>query len=97
LQYALANPAIEDSLLSGMTSTLLYIVDVALSMGTAPAKRDLAVAIYGGGPSSATLTNAIKDYEHIDLQYFDPAQNPTPTSYRLYGLTLSVPQCASSA
>jgi hypothetical protein len=52
--------------------------------------RDLVVAIYGGGPSSATLANAIKYYEHIDLQYFDSAQNLTPTSYRLYGFASSV-------
>jgi salicylate hydroxylase len=65
-----------------MASTLLHIVDLALSVGRATAKRDLIVAIYGGGPSCAILANAIKHYKHIDLQYVDPAQNPTPTSYR---------------
>ncbi|KAH8731623.1 hypothetical protein GQ44DRAFT_699006 [Phaeosphaeriaceae sp. PMI808] len=40
--------------------------------------RDLVIAIYGGGPASATLALALKDYKHIDLQYFDPALNRTP-------------------
>lgn len=66
----------------GVASTLHYIVILALSVGTASAKRDLFVAMYRGGPSSATLANAIKDYVHIDLQYFDTAQILTPTSYR---------------
>lgn len=30
---------------------------------------------------------ALKDVEHINLQYFDPALNLTPTSFRLFGFS----------
>lgn len=65
-------------------------ITVAISATQSVVARDLVVAIYGGGAASATLANAIKDYEHIDLQYFDPALNLTPTSFRLYGFAPSV-------
>lgn len=73
-----------------MSYKIIHVAVLALSVTITAAKRDLVVAIYGGGPASATLANAIKDYKHIDLQYFDPAQNLTPTSYRLYGFAPSV-------
>lgn len=38
----------------------------------------LIVAIYGGGVTCATLSQALKDQIHLDVQYFDP--NPDPTS-----------------
>ncbi|KAL6704600.1 hypothetical protein ACN47E_008110 [Coniothyrium glycines] len=63
---------------------------ITLSCATLGATRDLVVAIYGGGAASATFAHAIKDYSHIDLQYFDPALNLTPTSFRLYGFAPSV-------
>ncbi|KAH7080858.1 hypothetical protein FB567DRAFT_581998 [Paraphoma chrysanthemicola] len=75
-----------------MNHRLMHVAVAALFVALTSAKRDLVVAIYGGGPASATLANAIKDYEHIDLQYFDPAQNLTPTSFRLYGFSPSVHQ-----
>ena len=37
--------------------------------------------------ASATLAQALKGYEHINLQYYDPALNLTPTSFRLLGLS----------
>ncbi|KAF2230546.1 hypothetical protein EV356DRAFT_453610 [Viridothelium virens] len=48
---------------------------------------ELTVAIYGGGVASATLAQALKGYDHINLQYYDPALNLTPTSFRLLGLS----------
>ncbi|PNS21565.1 Protein STB3 [Sphaceloma murrayae] len=46
----------------------------------------LDVVIYGGGITSGTLNHALKDYDHINVQYFDPALNLTPSSYRLMGI-----------
>lgn len=45
-------------------------------------ERDLVVAIYGGGVASATLAQALKGYPHLDVQYYDPALNLTPSSFR---------------
>jgi len=47
--------------------------------------RELVVAIYGGGLASATLAQALKGYSKLDVQYFDPALDLTPTSFRLFG------------
>lgn len=47
--------------------------------------RQLVVAIYGGGATSAVLAQALKDSSHINLQYFDPALDLTPPSFRSYG------------
>jgi salicylate hydroxylase len=47
--------------------------------------RELVVAIYGGGLASATLAQALKGYSNLDVQYFDPALDLTPTSFRLFG------------
>lgn len=55
-----------------------------------PAIAELTVAIYGGGVASATLAQALKSYDHINVQYFDPALNLTPTSFRLLGLSPKV-------
>lgn len=51
------------------------------------AKAELTVAIYGGGVASATLAQALKGYDHINVQYYDPNLNLTPTSFRLLGLS----------
>ena len=48
---------------------------------------EITVAIYGGGVASATLAQALKGYDHINVQYYDPALNLTPTSFRLLGLS----------
>ena len=53
----------------------------------ASAVAELTVAIYGGGVASATLAQALKDQEHLNVQYYDPALNLTPTSFRLLGLS----------
>jgi salicylate hydroxylase len=37
--------------------------------------------------ASATLAQALKGYDHIKVEYFDPALNLTPTSFRLLGLS----------
>jgi salicylate hydroxylase len=47
--------------------------------------RELVIAIYGGGLASATLAQALKGYSNLDVQYFDPALDLTPTSFRLFG------------
>nr|AIW00664.1 Hydroxylase [Shiraia sp. slf14] len=46
----------------------------------------LIVAIYGGGVTCATLSQALKDQIHLDVQYFDP--NPDPTSVTVPFLSL---------
>lgn len=46
----------------------------------------LDVVIYGGGITSGTLNYALKDYDHVNVQYFDPNENLTPSSYRLMGI-----------
>ena len=51
------------------------------------AAAELKVAIYGGGVASATLAQALKNYDHISVEYYDPALNLTPTSFRLLGLS----------
>ena len=51
------------------------------------AVAELTVAIYGGGAASATLAQALKDQENLNVQYYDPALNLTPTSFRLLGLS----------
>lgn len=48
---------------------------------------EITVAIYGGGVASATLAQSLKNYDHINVQYFDPNLNLTPTSFRLLGLS----------
>lgn len=71
-----------------MPSLYLALVVISSSIIIASARiaeRDLIVAIYGGGTASATLSQALKDYAHIDVQYFDPSLNLTPTSFRLLG------------
>lgn len=47
--------------------------------------RELVVAIYGGGLASATLAQALKGSSNLGVQYFDPALDLTPTSFRLFG------------
>ncbi|KAG8630180.1 hypothetical protein KVT40_001799 [Elsinoe batatas] len=46
----------------------------------------LDVVIYGGGITSGTLAYALKDYDHINVQYYDPNVNLYPSSYRLMGI-----------
>ena len=53
----------------------------------ASAAAELTVAIYGGGVASATLAQALKDQKNLNIQYYDPALNLTPTSFRLLGLS----------
>lgn len=48
---------------------------------------EITVAIYGGGVASATLAQALKNYGRINVQYYDPNLNLTPTSFRLLGLS----------
>jgi salicylate hydroxylase len=60
-------------------------VSVAAASTKEAADRELVVAIYGGGVASATLAQALKGHSHIDVQYFDPALDLTPTSFRLLG------------
>ena len=62
-----------------------YLPIIATSLASAVA--DLTVAIYGGGVASATLAQALKDQENLNIQYYDPALNLTPTSFRLLGLS----------
>ncbi|PSN62385.1 hypothetical protein BS50DRAFT_612701 [Corynespora cassiicola Philippines] len=64
---------------------LQFITLLITSSRLVSAEDELIVAIYGGGVASATLAQALKGYSHIDLQYFDPALNLTPTSFRLLG------------
>ena len=64
--------------------TALAVSTLAKSAEDA-ANRDLVVAIYGGGVASATLAQALKGHSHLDVQYFDPALDLTPTSFRLLG------------
>jgi salicylate hydroxylase len=59
----------------------------ALPLVASATAAELTVAIYGGGVASATLAQALKGYDHINLQYYDPALNLTPTSFRLLGLS----------
>ncbi|KAF2795487.1 hypothetical protein K505DRAFT_239782 [Melanomma pulvis-pyrius CBS 109.77] len=66
-------------------ASLALLAFSAAIESTSAAEKDLAVAIYGGGLASATLAQTLKSYSHIDLQYFDPALNLTPTSFRLLG------------
>ncbi|KAI9685963.1 MAG: hypothetical protein M1820_010701 [Bogoriella megaspora] len=68
-----------------MLSTGFYVLASVVTASTAVAK--LNVAIYGGGVASGTLAQALKGYDHINLQYYDPALNLTPTSFRLLGLS----------
>lgn len=65
--------------------TCLAALASAVVASTDNVERDLVVAIYGGGVASATLAQALKGYPHLDVQYFDPALNLTPSSFRALG------------
>lgn len=65
--------------------SLLFSAVVGSAAAADAADRPLAVAIYGGGVASGTLAQALKGYSHLDVQYFDPALDLTPTSFRLLG------------
>ncbi|KAL9105866.1 MAG: hypothetical protein Q9227_009029 [Pyrenula ochraceoflavens] len=68
-----------------LRANLLFVCTLLLR-----ASAELNVVIYGGGVASGTLAQALKNYDHINVQYYDPALNLTPTSFRLLGLSPKV-------
>ncbi|KAH4804230.1 FAD-dependent monooxygenase elcH [Parastagonospora nodorum] len=64
---------------------LAVFAATALASKQSSNDRELVVAIYGGGLASATLAQALKGSSNLNVQYFDPALDLTPTSFRLFG------------
>jgi salicylate hydroxylase len=64
---------------------LAVFSSTALASKQSSNDRELVVAIYGGGLASATLAQALKGSSNLNVHYFDPALDLTPTSFRLFG------------
>lgn len=71
--------------MGGKHNVSIFLTIVATFSVANAVQEEILVAIYGGGVASATLAQALKGHPHINMQYFDPALNLTPTSFRLLG------------